>query len=88
MYIQYCLPLTNGLIKKSENCKFVDRNNYIEACTPIYINYNILKSIYDNTKLEDIYEIFTHIPISEKYKFINGSYKYLRKITTIDDINI
>ncbi len=52
------------------------------------INYNILKSIYDNTKLEDIYEIFTHIPISEKYKFINGSYKYLRKITTIDDINI
>ena len=24
--------------------------------------------------LEDIYEIFTHIPISEKYKFINGTY--------------
>jgi 2-C-methyl-D-erythritol 4-phosphate cytidylyltransferase len=95
LYIQYCLSLTNGLAV--EKCKKVnnfkkykveDRNKYIELCSPICCNYslyNFIFSNYVNTKFTiEIIPILNRMKID--YILLTDYYKYLRKITTIEDI--
>jgi len=82
-YSQYCLKLTNGLMDLKYNT--LDRDAYIELCTPICINFNLGDIIYLNfmkqsnrytNEFIDIIKI-CNIPIQIYY----GNNKYLRKIT-------
>lgn len=88
-YLQYFMPLYNGLYN-NETDDFVDRDKYIETCTPIFINYRLCHFILKNyMNLSDrITWEFTPICkiLNIKYRFLQSSYKYLRKITTFDDI--
>ena len=88
-YLQYFMPLYNGLYSNDIE-DFVDRDKYIETCTPIFINFRLCYFILKNyMNLSDrIAWEFTPICkiLNIKYKFLKSSYKYLRKITTIDDI--
>lgn len=88
-YSQYFLKLVNGLAKKTEiGYETANRDEFIELCTPQIVNYNLFKSVFFNfikTGLEcEILPLTTSLEIN--YKLIEGSHKYLRKITTIDDI--
>ena len=89
LYSQYYLKLTNGLMNLDNNT-IVDRNKYIELCTPLCINYKLFNFIFTNyiEKNKSITSEF--IPILQllniKINLIEGHYKYLRKITTRDDI--
>ena len=101
IYVQYILKLVNGLAIKNSNlgCNTlslreqyvpVNRDEYIELCTPIcchYYVYNYIFLNYINKKNR-----FCHEPIkilnllNINYEFIESSYNYLRKITITDDI--
>jgi 2-C-methyl-D-erythritol 4-phosphate cytidylyltransferase len=89
MYIQYYLPLLNGLAEiKESGYNIVDRNNYIELCTPQMIDFNLYKYMFRNYIERNIdCEI---LPFLNKhavnYKMICGTHKYLRKVTTLEDI--
>jgi len=87
-YSQYCLKLTNGLMDLKYNT--LDRDAYIELCSPICINFVLSDIIYFNFIKEsnryanefiDIIKIY-NIPIQLFY----GNHKYLRKITYQDDL--
>jgi 2-C-methyl-D-erythritol 4-phosphate cytidylyltransferase len=87
-YSQYCLKLTNGLMDLKYNT--LDRDAYIELCSPICINLKLSDIIYFNfmkqsnryvNEFIDIIKIY-NIPIQIFY----GNYKYLRKITYQDDL--
>ena len=80
--VQYCLKLTNGLIYKGAQC--VSRDDYMELCTPLCINYKVCRLLCKNGIP---YEFISGLT-QEQYQLIPSSYKYLRKITTIDDIYI
>jgi len=90
-YSQYYLKLLNGLAKK-ENTRYeiYDRNQFIEICTPVCCNYNLIYFIYMNYICNN--NPFTEEPITIlnlmniKYNCIEGFYKHLRKITYINDI--
>ena len=58
-------------------CRPVNRDEYIELCTPICISYDLLK-------IQKTEEILDSINISPN--FLYGNYKQLKKITTIDDL--
>ena len=75
-YTQYVLKLTNGLYNIDTNSP-VNRDSYIELCTPICISFDILK-------IQETDEIIDSIDI--KPDFIYGHYNVLKKITTIEDI--
>ena len=75
-YSQYCLKLTNGLIYKGVQC--VDRDAYLELCTPICIEYNLFCRLKVPNEFIDLLK-------PEEYELVHSHYKYLRKITTIDD---
>lgn len=87
-YNHYCLKMVNGLINL-DTCEFVDRNKYIEACTPLSININIIRIVIEN-HIEDLRkanELFTIVRmITDKYNFVYGEYCYLRKITSFNDL--
>lgn len=80
--VQYCLKLTNGLIYKGTQC--VNRDDYMELCTPLCIEYKTCRLLCKN---EVPYEFISGLS-QEQYQLIPSSYKYLRKITTVDDIYI
>jgi len=95
MYSQYYLNLFNGLLN-IETQTFVNRDNYVEICTPVCINYNLFdyfQTYYINLR-DDNGNRINHefIPIMKelniKYKLVEGHYYFLRKITTIDDLII
>jgi 2-C-methyl-D-erythritol 4-phosphate cytidylyltransferase len=75
-YTQYVLQLTNGLYNIYTNSP-VNRDSYIELCTPICISFDILK-------IQETDEIIDSINI--KPDFIYGHYNILKKITIIEDI--
>lgn len=86
---QYYLPLVNGLARKSESgWEIAPRENFIELCTPQITDFNLFKEIFDNYIEPEIQcEILTclsHFKLEPN--LIKGHLKYLRKITTIDDI--
>ena len=89
LYSQYYLKLTNGLMNLDNNT-IVDRNKYIELCTPLCINYKLFNFIFTNYIQKDKSITCEFIPILNilniKINLIEGHYKVLRKITTKDDI--
>ena len=90
LYSQYYLKLVNGLIKIKPTYEFVNRDEFIEACTPICINYKLCYFIFMNYIEKSKRVTSEFIPIMKllnlDYNFIEGKYKFLRKITTRDDI--
>lgn len=90
-YSQFCLRLTNGLIKKNnDNIECLDRDQYLELCTPLIVDYNLFSFIF-NTYIDkpdrQHYEALSVIDSFKiPYNLIEGSHKHLRKITTIEDI--
>lgn len=90
VYSQYYLELVNGLIKRDNHGEQFDRSRFIELCTPVCINYEVLKFIFKNYINKENRITYEFIPILHilgmKYNLIEGHLKYLRKITTIDDI--
>ena len=89
LYSQYYLKLTNGLMNLDNNT-IVDRNKYIELCTPLCINYKLFNFIFTNYIQKNKSITYEFIPILQllniKINLIEGHYKVLRKITTRDDI--
>ena len=89
LYSHYYLKLTNGLMNLDNNT-VVDRNKYIELCTPLCINYNLFNFIFTNYIQKDKSITCEFIPILQllniKLNLIEGHYKVLRKITTFEDI--
>lgn len=93
LYSQYYLKLTNGLAKYDEeknNIIMMDRDKYIEICTPLAANFDLYYYIFmiyiskPNRVAYEHYDIMNAMNI--KYNLILGSNNHLRKITTIDDI--
>ncbi len=85
IYSQYCLKLTNGLALKYANIyEPVDRDQYVELCTPICIQYPELVKIMKNQPIDEFLPIVNQLGYS--VNLIDGDYKHLHKITTIDDI--
>jgi 2-C-methyl-D-erythritol 4-phosphate cytidylyltransferase len=90
-YSQYVLKLVNGLARKTEyGYEIPDRSQYIELCTPQAVDYTLYSYIFNkyidsqNRMTCELLPILDRLDI--KYNLIEGSLKYLRKITTIDDI--
>lgn len=88
-YSQYCLKLTNGLMDK-ENLIVIDRDNYIELCTPILSNFMLYEYIFMNFISKKNRFAYEPINILREYKIniniLYGHHKYLKKITHIEDI--
>jgi len=87
---QYYLPIVNGLAKINESgsWEIPNRDKYIQLCSPQITNFKLFKSIFREYIESNIYcEV---LPIVSKLKYdynlILGDDKYLRKITTINDI--
>jgi len=89
VHSQYFLKLTNGLAKKKETgWEIANREDFIELCSPQSTDYDLFKFIYKRyiqTGIEC--EILTTLPYLQlEPELIEGQYKYLRKINTLDDI--
>lgn len=90
---QFYMKLVNGLAKKNENGTYeiVNRDEFIEICTPQIINYPLFNFIFRNymdgqdRKACEVISILTQFGI--RYNLLEGSMKHLRKITTTDDLN-
>jgi 2-C-methyl-D-erythritol 4-phosphate cytidylyltransferase len=87
---QYYLTIVNGLAKINESgsWEIPNRDEYIQLCSPQITNFKLFKSIFREYIESNIYcEV---LPIVSKLKYdynlILGDDKYLRKITTINDI--
>ena len=87
LYTQYYMKLVNGLYNIKTN-EFVDRDSYIEICTPFCIDYSTMRFI-DTNKNTDC-KIYEYIPELQKlnipYNLIESYHKYLKKITTLEDL--
>ena len=86
---QYYLKLVNGLAKRTNNgWEIPNREDYIELCTPQCTEYDTFKWIFRNfiesNKECEILPLVSKL--NKKSNLIEGHYKYLRKITTVDDI--
>jgi 2-C-methyl-D-erythritol 4-phosphate cytidylyltransferase len=89
VHSQYFLKLTNGLVKRKETgWEVANREDFIELCSPQSTDYDLFKFIYKRyiqTGIEC--EILTTLPyLKLEPELIEGQYKYLRKINTLDDI--
>lgn len=91
LYSHYCLKLVNGLARKTESgYEIVDRDQFIELCTPQIVDFGLYNFIFRKYMMQpnrvswEILPIMDHLKI--KYNLIEGSIKYLRKITTTEDI--
>ena len=89
LYSQYYMKLVNGLYDIKTN-QFVDRDSYIEICTPLCIDYKTLKCITQNSNSNTYVKMYEYIPELKKlnipFNLIESYHKYLKKITTIEDI--
>jgi len=89
IHSQFYLPLVNGLAKKNFNgYEIPNREDFIELCSPQITKYDFFKHIFRNyIEKGDECEILPIVSRFEiKYNLIQGHYKYLRKVTTIEDI--
>jgi 2-C-methyl-D-erythritol 4-phosphate cytidylyltransferase len=90
-FTQYYLKIVDGLvIKTTTGYDVVDRDIYLQLCTPQIIDYHLFnflfkKYIYPKNRLS--YEI---LPILNKFNIpfslIQGDQRHLRKITTMNDV--
>ena len=90
-YSQYYLNLTNGLLKcNNENYEEVDRDDFIEICTPICGNFGLFSFLFSNYIKKERRICWEVIPLLDllkiNYELIKGSSKSLQKITTKDDL--
>ena len=88
-HTQYYLELVNGLVRKNEiGWEIAPRQDFIEICSPQITEFELFKYIFNNyieNKIDcEILPIMCKLKYD--YNLIKGSNKYLRKITTIDDI--
>jgi 2-C-methyl-D-erythritol 4-phosphate cytidylyltransferase len=87
-YSQYSLKLTNGLV--DNNFNVYDRYIFFEICSPICIKYDLCKFIFENfiyTKNRFVYEPIIILKLYNiKINIIYGKYKFLKKITYLDDL--
>jgi 2-C-methyl-D-erythritol 4-phosphate cytidylyltransferase/2-C-methyl-D-erythritol 2,4-cyclodiphosphate synthase len=86
---QFYLELVNGLARKSElGWEVAPREDFIELCSPQITDFETFKYIFTNyieTKKDcEILPIICELKYN--HNLIKGSSKYLRKITTTDDI--
>jgi len=89
IHSQFYLPLVNGLAKKNFiGYEIPNREDFIELCSPQITKYDFFKHIFRNyIEKGDECEVLPVVSRFEmKYNLIEGHYKYLRKVTTIDDI--
>lgn len=90
LYTQYCLKLTNGLIKIDNTSEEIKRDDYVELCTPICINFKLALFIYQNYIDKKNRITCEFIPILDlmeiKYELIYGNINFLKKITVYEDI--
>jgi 2-C-methyl-D-erythritol 4-phosphate cytidylyltransferase len=88
-YSQYCLKLTNGLMDLKYNT--LVRDEYIELCSPICINFKLSEILYFNFMKKSNRQAHEFIDIIKMYnlpiQIYYGKYKYLRKITYQDDLD-
>ena len=89
-YSQYYLSLVDGLVvKTTTGYDVVDRNKYLQLCTPQIVDYHLFnflfrKYVYPKNRLScELLPILNKFNID--FNLIEGQYKYLRKITTIED---
>ena len=90
-YVQYYLNLIDGLvIKTTTGYDVVERNKYLQLCTPQIVDYHLFnflfrKYIYPKNRLS-----CEALPLLNKFNvqfnLIEGNHRYLRKITTLEDI--
>ena len=86
---QYYMKLTNGLAKRGEfGWDIPNRDEFIELCSPQCTEYDLFKFIFKKYIETDIQcEVLPCLSYLElEPELIEGHYKYLRKINTIDDI--
>jgi 2-C-methyl-D-erythritol 4-phosphate cytidylyltransferase len=88
-HTQFYLPIVNGLAKYTPfGYQTPDRKDFIELCSPQITDFDIFKSIFK--KYIEKGEECEVLPIISRFEFrynlIQGHYRYLRKITTIEDI--
>lgn len=88
---QYYLPIVNGLaVSNSGFWEIPNRNDFIQLCSPQMTNFKLFQSIFRNkiqTGLEcEILPVVSRDGLS--FNLIEGKYFDLRKITTMDDLNI
>jgi 2-C-methyl-D-erythritol 4-phosphate cytidylyltransferase len=89
IHSQFYLPLVNGLAKKNFNgYEIPNREDFIELCSPQITNFDMFKQIFKNyIEKGDECEVLPVVSRFEmKYNLIEGHYKYLRKVTTLEDI--
>ena len=89
LHSQFYLPMVNGLAKYTPfGYQTPDRKDFIELCSPQITDFDIFKSIFK--KYIEKGEECEVLPIVSRFEFrynlIQGHYRYLRKITTIEDI--
>ena len=89
-YSQYVLKLYNGLLKINNLFEDINRDDYIELCTPLCINFNLGYFIFKNYIAKNNRITYEFLPILKAmgitYKLEYGNISYLKKITTIEDI--
>ncbi len=90
-YSQYYLNLTNGLLKcNNNNYEEVNRDDFIEICTPACVNFGIFFFLFSNYITRERRICWEVIPLLDlfkiKYEMVKGSIKSLQKITTKDDL--
>jgi 2-C-methyl-D-erythritol 4-phosphate cytidylyltransferase len=86
---QYYMKLTNGLAKKTEfGWEIPNREEFIELCSPQCTDYDMFKFIFktyiETGKQCEILPCLSYLEIEPE--LIEGHYKYLRKVNTLDDI--
>ena len=85
-YAQYCLKLVNGLGKVIDSkIKPIDRDKYIELCSPLCGNFDILYFIFTYYPFCECFPVLNMFDID--YKLLPGMYKHLRKITFTADLH-
>lgn len=90
VYSQFVLRLTNGLMRKKDD-NVVDRDAYIELCSPIQMDYRLCHIIFTNFMSREnryVHEFITVLRlIGVSMTFIDGSHSCLRKITVTEDLS-
>jgi 2-C-methyl-D-erythritol 4-phosphate cytidylyltransferase len=90
LYSQYCVEIVNGLIR-NDNYFFeeVDRNDYLELCTPICSNYKLFSTIFERYIIKYKFSC-EMIPILNllniPYDIHYGNPDLLKKITYTHDL--
>lgn len=88
LYSQFCLKLLNGLLQN--NSIIPNRDDFLELCTPLCINFDLCYFIFKNYISSTNRITYEFIPILHllklDYNLIYGEKQELQKITTPPDL--